>query len=221
MMGMGVAISSLLGWRSNASSRSKVNIVGLGRDLTDLFLVLASVGNLGEGRGFSNGEPGGGEILLSWCAFDRIEPRPGDGPGLAPRGRRRGEAYPATCCSQLHKELLEECGVSGRGGRCVIRWRSSLLLTMIIGWGIFFVEPFDIHGLPLRRFRSSVLRDGLGLPLPSVTFKLAFSSLSQKRSSSEFCRRCGMSLRMLKFDRDNIVYGQSAECPEKEKGMKR
>jgi hypothetical protein len=72
IMGIGMVISSLSGWISSASRRSKVNFVGLGRDLTDLFF-LTSVGNLGDGRGFSNGDPGGGDILLSLTVFDRID----------------------------------------------------------------------------------------------------------------------------------------------------
>lgn len=73
-IGIGVAISSLLGWISSASRRSKVNFVGLGRDLIDLLFFLVSVGSRGEGRGFSNGDPGGGDILLSVCVFDRNDP---------------------------------------------------------------------------------------------------------------------------------------------------
>jgi hypothetical protein len=91
----------------------------------------------------------------------------------------------------------------------VILWTSSLCLTTMIGCGIFFVDDLDIHLLP-RCLRSSVFNDGQGLPLPSVTLKPAFSSLSQNKSSSEFCRRWGMSLRMLKFDRDNIVTRHSS-----------
>lgn len=118
IIGIGVAMSSLSGWISRASSRSNVNFVGLGSDLTDFFL--ASVGRRGDGRGFSNGEPGGGDTLLAPYVFERIDPWPGEYPGLPLCGRCRGDAKPA-CCSQLHKELFEECGVSGRGGRCVIR----------------------------------------------------------------------------------------------------
>lgn len=73
LIGSRVAISSLSGRISRASRRSKVSFVGLGRDLTDLFF-LVSVGSRGEGRGFSNGEPGGGDILLSLCVFERIDP---------------------------------------------------------------------------------------------------------------------------------------------------
>lgn len=95
---------------------------------------------------------------------------------------------------------------------------------MIIGCGIFFVAGFDIHDLLFRRLRPSAFRGGLGLSLPSVNLELAFSSLSQKRSSSEPCRRCEMSLRMLKFDRDSIVDRNSIcwSSPriDNEKGMK-
>lgn len=185
-IGNGIVISSLSGWISKASRRSKVNFVGLGSDLTDFFC-LVPVGSFGDGRGFSRGDPGGEEILLSLFGFDRIDECPGDSPGLRSRGSRRGDPCPAACCSQLHKELLEECGVSGKGGRCVILCKSLLLRMTIIGCGTFFVDDFDIQPLLLRRLRLSTFKDGLGFPGPSVTFKFAFSSLSQKRSSSE-CR---------------------------------
>jgi hypothetical protein len=205
IIGIGFVIASLSGGISRASSRSNVNFVGLGSDLVDLLFLLISVGNRGDGRGFSSGDPGGDDTLLSMCVFDRIGPCPSDSPGLARPGRRRGDAWPVVCCSQLHKELLEECGVSGRGGRFVIRCKSSLSLTTMIGCGILFVDPFDSHSLLLCRLKPSTLSEGVGLPLPSVNFRLASSSLSQKRCSSEFCRRCGMSRRMLRFDRASIL----------------
>lgn len=98
--------------------------------------------------------------------------------------------------------------MSGSGGRCDILWSSSLLLTTIIGCGIFFVDDLDSQDLLFRLLRSSAFKDGLGLPLPSVTLRSAVSSLSQNKSSSEFCRR-GRSLRMLKLDEDGMVSGRS------------
>lgn len=95
MRGMGMVICSLSGWISSASSRSKVNLVGLGRDFTDCFFLI-SVGRRGEGRGFSSGEPGGGDILLSLTVFDLIiDARTGVSPGLPFRGSRRGDENPA------------------------------------------------------------------------------------------------------------------------------
>lgn len=111
--------------------------------------------------------------------------------------------------------------MSGRGGSWedVILCRSSELRTTMIGCGIFFVDDLDDCNQLLLLFRRLSLNLGLGiglglglgLPLPSVNCKLAFSSLSQNRdmlSSSEWCRLLGISCRMLKLDRDNILnYG--------------
>lgn len=62
---LGSVILSLSGCIPSASNRSKVSLVGLGRLLTDSFLIVPGVmGSRGDGRGFSNGDPGGGDILL-------------------------------------------------------------------------------------------------------------------------------------------------------------
>lgn len=80
----------------------------------------------------------------------------------------------------------------------------------MIGCGIFFVDLDGNHDLLFRRLwlLTLMVGVGLGLPLPSVTSRLPFSSLSQNSepsSSSELCRRVDISLRMLKLGRDNMV----------------
>lgn len=77
---------------------------------------------------------------------------------------------------------------------------------MMIGCGIFFVGLDCSHVLPpvLLRSGAPLLSLGLGLPHPSVTLRLAFSSLSQNKeissSSSVWWWILGISCLMLKLD---------------------
>jgi hypothetical protein len=62
----------------HAPNRSKVNLLGLGSFFTDSFLFPVAggvMGSWGDGLGFSKGDPGGDDILLSTrrsCSLDDL-----------------------------------------------------------------------------------------------------------------------------------------------------
>lgn len=106
----------------------------------------------------------------------------------------RGLAWPVPL-SQLHKELLDECGVSGSGGTNVRKlWMSSVRRNSIPGLVLFLLD--GIHDL--ARFSL----------LPNL--KLSTSSWMKKdsdssKSSTPSCFLGETSFRMLNPDRDNIL----------------
>lgn len=75
---LGSVSLSLSGRVSNASTGSKVNLLAQGSFLTNSFLFPVAggvIGSWGDGLGFSKGDPGGDDILLSThrsCSFDDL-----------------------------------------------------------------------------------------------------------------------------------------------------
>lgn len=64
--------------------------------------------------------------------------------------------YPETgaLLSTLHKEVVEDCGVSGNGGMQMMRWRSSLLRTSMLGLDRLIKPIGGLH--VLMRLRVSM-----------------------------------------------------------------